>query len=300
MARIVDEPKTGESVSIRQLSSNGMKRVLAGCLEMDFAFIVDHHVIHTNFVFAAFLSGKIQKLKAIDACCSKYTVKTECSPSLFMDFMSLGMGESITVSADDVMTFLSLCCELENEELVSQIVMLCSDKIPIQTHLSFLQLRYSDTYVSDAVIDQVAAHFSELSDADLATLDLSALHRILSSPRLNLDSEDDLYRKITALTERDPAYSELFEYVLFENLTQDAITSFTDSSYPLIANNLTAGIWSNLCRCLKRCTKSINTTRYKLQPTPPEMVPVQEVHESTSSDDDVTSIISHLTEAWEV
>ena len=298
MARIVDGPKTGECVSIHQLSSNGMKRVLAGYLETDFAFIVDHHAIYTNSVFAAFLSGKVQKLKAIDACCSKYTVQTQCSPSLFMEFMSLGMGDSITVSMDDVTTFLSLCCELENEELVSQIVMLCSDKIPIQTHLSLFQLRWSDTHVSDAVIGQVAARFSELSDDDIATLDLASLHRILSSPQLNLDTEDDLYRKITTLTERDPAFSELFEYVLFENLTQDAITSFTDSSYSLIANNLTAGIWNNICRCLKHCTKSINTTRYKLQPRPPEMVPVQEVGDS-SSDDVVESILSHLTMSWE-
>jgi hypothetical protein len=105
--------------------------------------------------------------------------------------------------------------------------------------------------------DHCASQFRCYSVDLVRRLPKDILHTIVSSPSLELESEDDFVR---ILIEHGKDYLEFFDYIEVNYLTKEYITLFLDQ---LTFDDLTQSIWTKLVDRLKRSKgQSLRSNRY--------------------------------------
>jgi hypothetical protein len=148
--------------------------------------------------------------------------------------------------------FVSLCCELENDELLESLWHQLGDdqtlEVCILRHLSSGELGYWDSLD----LEFVASHFYEISTRDFGRIDIDSLREILSHSSLKIANEDTLFDLISSQFDSTTDYFGLLEYVRFEYLSVDCIRRFATVSRDHLGD-LNLSIWARICDRLCLC-----------------------------------------------
>jgi hypothetical protein len=235
---------SGSSMRL-SLSLKGLRRLEQVNHEKDFAFIVgDERYSCPSFV-AEFLSPRISSLRAQDVTMSEFSIETEDPGHHFETLLSIGFGNEISVSPQEVGFVRIICGELWNYELFEATIKQGNgqiDKEGLKARLNFLS---GVDQPCDWGISVVAPHFHEFSASDFDRLSPSVLEALLSDPSLVVRDENSVFEIVHRLASKDPSYFGLLEFVRFEFLSDDCMKTaveFISTSF----ESFTFGIWSSL------------------------------------------------------
>jgi hypothetical protein len=100
-----------DSIEIR-LSSAGLRNLPANAVDDDFTFRVGSKQYECPLVIACFLSPRVASIRTNDATACEFTVGTLDDCGYFAQFLSLGNGSRIEVTAENREFFRALSGEL--------------------------------------------------------------------------------------------------------------------------------------------------------------------------------------------
>jgi hypothetical protein len=124
--------------------------------------------------------------------------------------MSIGYGEDVEVTQSMRDVFVSLCTELENDDLCCQIIDIM--KLTCENVLSRLKMKRDAGLDYSAEIEFAASHLHEISQNDIEALDTTDLSNIILSSTLQIKSENWLDEVVkNFVSERGEGFW-LFEY----------------------------------------------------------------------------------------
>ena len=78
----------------------------------------------------------------------------------------------------------------------------------------------------DKLISYIATHFNEISKEKMKSIDIYVFEKVLESESLKIEDEDSLLSFILDLYNFDNKYSVLFQYVVFQNVTEETLEKF--------------------------------------------------------------------------
>ena len=252
--------KTAGTVSFNHevsFTCHGLGLVNWSCSEPDFDFVIGD-VFPVHAVLAEFLSAKIARIRRCDPLCYSYTFKN-VDPDLLSALQSLvtslQTGNPFHVNQSNYSAIFRLCQELEINELLSSLLGLFDpESVALEEAIFLLRARINigSAYAKqfETLRDFVASRFHEINEDILADLDLDTAQLLLSSPSLKIKDEDSLYDFIKSRCEDDIRFASLFEFVYFEYLSQGSIENFAHLVMENLIENLSPGIWSQICRRL--------------------------------------------------
>ena len=231
------------------LTSVSLRSVPFGSHPGSFTFISNQGQYVCSPFAAELLSPKICHLRQFDATFSEYYLETCDTYGFFESFLKLASGEDLVIDRLHVPFYLSLCRELENFDLLSQLELYSGyPELTLDNVLDVLKLKLNE---NSAMIDRevgfIARNFHSIPDEELATLSPDTLSQILSREDLMLTSEDSLYHFVFSLIERDVRSTGLLEFVRLEFLSQEAIQHFVAASSANVHDWLNYGIWKRVC-----------------------------------------------------
>jgi hypothetical protein len=188
-------------------------------------------------------------MRQADLTVDSYRVRTQNCSGIIDKFMSIGYGEDVEVTQSMRDVFISLCTELGNDDLCCQIIDIT--KLTCEDVLSRLKKKRDAGLDCSAEIEFAASHLHEISQNDIEELDTTDLSNIISSRSLRIKSEDWLYEVVKNFVNERGENFWLFEYVRFEYLGAESISSFVELSENHISS-LNLVIWRAICaRLLK-------------------------------------------------
>lgn len=97
------------------------------------------------------------------------------------------------------------------------------------------------------MIDFCSSHFEEIDKEKLKGLQIDIIEEIIKNDKLRLSDEDSLLNFILSINEDVQTKSNLFEYVLIKNLSEEGLRKFVDHFDIEFFNG---SIWHNICDCL--------------------------------------------------
>jgi hypothetical protein len=206
---------------------------------VDFDFsISDHH--HSCPWFAVcLLSPALSRLRLTDQTINEFQFETPDPEGRLPAFLALGTGSSLLISRENCDFYRRIALEMENHELAHEI-----DAISLPSVAKAAAIRDLPE-VSPSSVEFLASHFASLTQEDFDQIPHFALHEILSSPRLQVSSEDEIYGYVSSRF-GFPGCIPWLHYVQFAYLSPALITEFLSQAvdYCLEAPDL---IW-NLIR----------------------------------------------------
>jgi hypothetical protein len=244
------------------LSTGGLASLPPGKYENDFTFIVGNtHITCPSFI-AEFLSPKLSRVQQSDPTLSSYIM--EISDSVrFEQFMKLGLGLDLCFDQSNLVTFLEIALELENEELYGKLIHSLGEELTIANVCPRFLAKRTHHMNCDAELTFLASHLYEFSELIFQQFETETAAAILSLPCLQIESEDWLVSallKAVDFADTDSKCS-LFEFVCFELVSPAVIAKFNS----VISNHiefLNGAIWDRLFRrlqCEIVCPPNIDT-----------------------------------------
>lgn len=222
--------------------------------EAGFEFVVGDRAVKVCSVIAEFISAKVCQMRRSDATCGRCVIETADPSGRFQDFVSLGLGESVTVEPADFGFFVSVASELENDEVLSSLVGEWANNGEITVGNAIERLRakgrMSDSVSVEREIAFIASHLFEFAESDVKGLGFDVLWSVLSHGSLTIESEDWLCGLILELAEGDVSYAGLLDLVLFEFMSADAIRAFVEKCEGFIVELMSVCLWRALGRRL--------------------------------------------------
>jgi hypothetical protein len=237
------------------LLRDGLERMLSVVKTDEFELIVRGERFTTTLAEAVLISPKVYELFQMDPTIRTFTIcdvdgshDEDVDSGSFKTFLaSVHSREFQNLSSSNELTFLSICRLLGNEQLA----FLClaslkslslspsspsstagSDSTSTSTAASSSGVSMSaDILVhwissSEATIDYCASQFYRYSVDEIVRLDKRTLHRLLASPSLRVESEDQF---LQFLIDLGSAYFEFWQYLEPIFLTPDGIRLFGDT-----------------------------------------------------------------------
>jgi hypothetical protein len=220
--------------------------------DFDFEFVVQTRRYRCPWFIAEFLSPTLSSLRSTDPTLNEMAINTVDDQQVFGDFLLLGKGCDLVVTASNYLFFVSLCRELGNGELYLALINHFEEGLNLSNvleRLSSRELFFGSDSSSFPELDFLASHFHELKDSFLSSLDADHIHSILSNPSLRITSEDDLYRFIVSRLGEDRDCSSLLSFVRFEFLSVSSIEHFLSIEFDSFTL-LSRSVWNQLCRRL--------------------------------------------------
>lgn len=229
----------------------------------DFLFIVNGKEFHTKRLIADLLSKKICHIHYTDPTVDKYIINTE-SEGDFSHILNLVKFTHNDVPENEVPFLIEIVNKLENDsiEITEQKE---TRKITMDNAIDLLQKHeqnssiYSKNYQNE--IEFISSHFHKITESEkekLSKLKISTLLEIFTNKKLKLKSEDQLFEIINKLYSKNSEYSILYEIVDFLNLSAESMHEFT-SKFDI--NDLTHGIWEQICERLNQTEKRIQNNK---------------------------------------
>jgi hypothetical protein len=213
--------------------------------ERDFSFVVgDERYPCPSFV-AEFLSPRVISLRSEDITLDEFSIETEDPNHQFGRFLSIGLGNDVSFSDDEMPFVRSVCGELWNFELFQKTLKQAEEPIAKEEVKARLDFLCGVDGGCECEIGIVASHFYELSVSDFDQMSRSVFEAILNDSRLVVWNEDSVFEIIHSLASKDLSYFGLLEFVHFEFLSVGCMaraSEFISSSLEL----LTFGMWSRL------------------------------------------------------
>jgi Ca2+-binding EF-hand superfamily protein len=182
------------------------------------------------------------------------SLEVEDEHRYFADVVSLGKGREIVLKEGERVFLRSLSKELQNYELFEMSLDRPEGDLDRQKLGACLEFLSSLDSSCGCDMELIASHFHEFTASDFDKLQFSVLYAVLSHPKLVIDTEDSLLEVILRHASQDLEYFPLLEFVRFEYLSDQGMTSafdFMSNSFDF----LTFPVWQRLGRRLALSVK---------------------------------------------
>ena len=212
-----------------QLLTESILQVPVEKYQKDFTFIVNNKEYQTTRLVADLISPNISKTHQIDPTFSQYTIKTESSGD-FQHFLDILDFKKKSIDESDLSFFAEIIDRLETKKIALKIV---TPTITIDNVFDLLskhqkqKIFYSKNISEET--DFLSSHFYELKEEQMKEflkIDEDILEIIISSRKLELESEDQLLHFLNELCSQNSEYSKLYECIYFRNVSNQAMIEF--------------------------------------------------------------------------
>lgn len=264
------------------LSLINFKRIPFDKYDTNFKFIVNGKRYVTSRIVADLLSPIIRKFHFQDSTTDEFIINTQQRKNLksdnktdyFDEFLSLcqfdpqqidetrrNYYKEYFLQLGNISEYLRLA-DIKNSEMTPENVL---EQLLIVSYYVD-QGKTQDFFDSEQVNEMIkysSEHFDELPKEKLTKLNATIIESIINVPTLKIEEEDNLFNFILELYSKDHQYSSLFEHVIFQNLSEKALSEFIDHFNIEFMNT---SLWKNICKCLLPSKKpKINKERYTKQ-----------------------------------
>jgi len=231
-----------QSSFIFKLSCTGLKWIESLPFPKDFTFIVGNNRYQCSKFSASFLSQKVFRLLSAD-----FTVDfVDLGKVSTNDFEQIFGMININVDISHFNDFCTVCRELENEELLSQISSLFDhEDLNLEGVISRVKSKHELGMDTSVEIAFIASHFHEFQINVLESLGVSISEEVLADPSLVLLSEDSLFKMIISSGDE---FECLLGQVDCQYLSDSAICEFLEV---ISIETLTSELWSSICHRLR-------------------------------------------------
>lgn len=259
------EPKHQIGINL-ELSTSCILNVPIHSYQNDFTFLVNGKEFKTSRLISDLLSPHICHIHTSDPTFDTFTINTHESGD-FSFILNLVRFDKIKIPEKEIPFIFEVIKILKNDSIIhieeNNTTNVTNENVFDRIKLSKF---FDDNFLS-IEIDFISSHFYELCDSheeELFEIHADTLFNILNNRKLKITSEDQLLHFINKLYSKNVNYSILYETVLFENVSTEAIQEFTTV---FDNDDMTKEIWNRLIeRLLKDTNKedqTVITNRYK-------------------------------------
>lgn len=260
------------------LSFTNVKQLPFEKYEKNFSFIVNNKVYETSRYIADILSPIIREYHYIDETIDKFSIQINSNEKgtdqsskegidYFADFLKLAEYKSKPINESQRKFYTEYFIQLGNideylrlqpdyfedlnpENLIDRL------KFNIENVRNIKNIKMQNKEIQQKICDLVnssgvkkmieyaSSHFTDLPIEKVKTLSIEIIEEIIKDEALELEDEDALLNIITELYEEDEKYSILFEYVKFENVSEECLSKFIEA---FNIENLNLSIWKSIC-----------------------------------------------------
>lgn len=212
--------------------------------EKDFSFIVSGSIYRCNRFFADIISPKVAQMHRNDPTTTYFNIKVPDKGSYFKYFLKLSQGETVTIAPSILQYILKIAFELGNTTILESIYEQDQRDITVETAISLIIEKKLYGLDCTKEFKFVLCHFSELPLKTILQLDLNTILSILCDDDLCIESEDWLFDLICKIIkEKGPSYRILFECLLFEYMTPNAMSLFVSM---VTYEDISGKLWMNM------------------------------------------------------
>ena len=222
-----------------------------------FTFIVNGERFITTGLKAELLSNKICQIHQIDPTINEYTINTQ-HRGQFSTFLNFTNFQENEIPENELPFIIEIISELGNE---SYNINIANEHTTITNDNIFTNLYEYKKYekilnTKGKLIDYISSHFYELVEEqkeEMEKLKYEELEEIIRNQQLQIKDEDQLLKFINSIYQTDRQNSELYQYVIFQNVGQESLKEFVEI---FDINDINNSIWHSIS---ERLIKEIKT-----------------------------------------
>lgn len=236
----------------------------------EFTFIVNKKEYKTSCLIAELLSPRICKIHSFDPTIDSITINTQ-STGDFSHILDLINFNQHDLLANEIPFIIEIIENLENESIelteIDNQVDITNDNVlslikEHEKHFNFFHYKYLSKeidFASSNLFELLSSKEEEIMKFQKRTIEL-----ILSNPNIQIETEDQLISFINKLYESDQSYSNLYQFVIFTNVSQEKMKEFIQIfNY----NDLTTETWNSISSRLEEKINieqnNVKDSRYK-------------------------------------
>lgn len=214
-----------------------------------FTFVLGNSRYSCHRSLAEFISPFVSRMVRVDRACNEFTIDLLYDPGCFHHILDLMNGKSINISPEDASNLMLYAEKLGNTELYGILRDTFKSKLTKETAIPFLLHQIDAGLKYDDEITFIASNLSDFTPENLAPIPLKVLELIFSSPNLRIETEGDLYTLIrTLVTFNGSKYRVLYDYILYEYLTEAEINLFLSE---ISLSDVNEQLWDALSKRLR-------------------------------------------------
>lgn len=224
--------------------------------DKNFTFHVNGKNYKTNLMTALILSPKICKLYWNDPTIDEFSIKTKNSGkfSRILDLMNF---DHRSISQKEI-PFMKEIIEVLGNSNIELHDSTIETELTLENVFEFLKnheknpIAYADSIKKE--IEFISENFFNISkeqEEELLKLQMKTLEEILESPKIQLESEDQLISIINKLYTQNSNFSHFYEYINFLNVTSKKMNEFINI-YDI--NDINNKIWTKISDRLQQPT----------------------------------------------
>ena len=227
------------------LDTENIKNVPFNLYEKDFIFVVDGRTYLTSRIIADLLSPLVCKLHYTDRTVNEFiidmkTMNTNSNENdYFTEFLSLSDFQKSTIDPNRQKFYLHYFFNLGNIDEYFRLQSEYLKTIDVENvldrlqsfskmNLDYLKTLNTSSSILEKMIQYAAEHFEEIDKEKMKNLPNEIIEEIIRNQNLKLKNEDSLLEFILLLCEKDHSYSNLFENVLFCNVSEEILEKFVN------------------------------------------------------------------------
>ena len=247
-----------------KLQANSILQIPFDNYPKDFVFIVNGKTYKTMKFCADLLSTKISKMHQIDPTLNEYSFNTNTKGDfqLFLDILNFNQKD---LEEQDIPFITEIICILCTENIEYNIKI---PEININNAINLIRKHEKSAFFYSKIlseeIEYLSSHFYELKDEQLeeiSEISIETIEEIIGNEKLALKTEDQLLTLINLLYSKSSTYSNLYEYVYFENISHEKMKEFI-SIFSI--EWITQGTWMSISnRLLNDKSKEIEKEQSK-------------------------------------
>ena len=249
--------------------------------QQDFTLIVNGEKYKTTRIVADLLSPLIREIHLVDSTIDEFSinVRNNNNTDYLTEFLNLVCFTPKLLDSDRINQFSDYFYELGNISEYIRLQVLTLKQITTENVLDqFSKIikiseengqrsKTIENFMKEESIEKIisfiSSHFYDLDEKKIQLLPVSIISEILDREDLRIESEDSLLNLIIEKY-RKTKYSELFEKIYFNNVSEKAIEKFIEAFH---IDDLNQNIWKSICVRLlpSRNPPTPNISRYKLK-----------------------------------
>jgi hypothetical protein len=226
-----------------ELSAARLSAILPGQRDFEFTFYTDSGRYTLPVCLVRFLSPKLERLVDADDI-EDYTVETRDPQKLFPNFLELSHGRPITATSVELLFYMNIALELENDELVQKIATLFPETLSYDTVIESLIIGLASGKDTSRQLTFIVTNLVKLPWARFDLLTIDQLHAIVGDPRAPRD--DALMTFIENRVQANPEAISLLDYVDLDQLGDAGIRALETIGEGAIGR-FPRPLWDQIC-----------------------------------------------------
>lgn len=281
------------------LKTKCVKKLPFDIYEKNFTFIVNGKKYQTNRVIADLISPLVCQMHYSDSSNDEFFINfvnnNEDEKDYFEDFLSLCTFEETEINDVKRKYFIYYLYKLGNIDECIRLLQNTSETINEDNIFDFFQTiskmiienNVTDPSILklfDEMIQYVSEHFEEFDREEMSQLSNEIIDMILKNDNLTLNDEDSILEFILELYKKDHSNSNLFENVLFINVSEEKLREFVNEIKVEYINDR---VFQSICQRFFGNNKPIKEKRYN------KIKAIKEL--KVKNQDEFDGILSYLT-----